>query len=189
MRIATKAEAIRLRDTGEIGNRWLFWPDIAAYKASGYGGPVVIQYRERNSPYMRYDIARDEFDDVVAEFVANGADPALMYCSPLVVRDWIILQGECTRRCDGFWLHYNTKPMDMRPALKDPDSRHVGGSAAVAVLKHYMDADSYENLQRLLSEYDDGPSSPWPVAVEFTVCDRPVGHLGLRTIFWEVRSY
>jgi hypothetical protein len=52
-----------------------------------------------------------------------------------------------------------------------------------------MDHDSYENLNRILVEHDEGPSSPWPVAVEFTILDRPCGTHGWNTIFWEVRSY
>lgn len=188
MLVKSKRESIDLRARGRFGNTWDFWDSIGGYLASGYPGTVVIQYRERDSPFMRYGIDREEFQGVVEEFVRQGADHDKMYVSPQVDTDWIALQGELTALPTGVYLHYNPTRQHMRVALQSPDSRHAEGSAALAILRHVMDGPSFDTLQHLIEEFDD-PYSPWTATIEFTVCNRPVGKLGHNTIFWEVRSY
>jgi hypothetical protein len=70
----------------------------------------------------------------------------------------------------------------MRTALS-LENRHAENSVAVAILRHFLDGSSYDDLVDLLDLYDGA-------AIEFSVCDRPVGDLDHRnTIFWEVRHY
>ena len=73
------------------------------------------------------------------------------------------------------------------PVLLDPYGFGVSieptwGSPAVSILRHYLDANSWDNLQQILAEYPDD-------VVELSAYDCSVGVLGWNTLFWEVRGY
>ena len=59
---------------------------------------------------------------------------------------------------------------------------HSWAAPAVAILRHYLDAASWDNLETILQEYRDS-------VVELSAYDCPVGVLGWNTLTWEVRSY
>lgn len=183
--ISTKQQSIEMRDRLLFGNTWDFWPSINDYKKSQYKGLVAIQYRIRNSAFMRYDISYELFDSVVEEFVSKGAITDLMYVSKVITVEEVQCQGECCLLPTGLALHYNTKQVHMRPALQS--GLHAEGIKATTILKYFMDGNSYDCLMTLFELYDH--DLLFTLSVEFTVLDRSCGKLGWNTIFWEARHY
>lgn len=187
MLIRSKYESIALRESGAFGNTHPFWPTVDAALAARPKRNLGTQYRERNSPYCVMDFPAANLESVVEILVTAGAKRELIYVSEYIPNDTVVLNAEVTLLPSGLYVCGSTSQTDMRTALWKPT--HWEGSAGYAVLRHFLDADSYENLCTLLEKYDGGPNTPWPTVVELTVCNRPVGTLGWNTIFWEVRSY
>ena len=107
------------------------------------------------------------------------------YLSEATPDELTIIQGEFR---DGDWDYRDPyfwcseEKTHMVAALR---GKHVGrltGLMALATIQHHMDAESWDNFQRL--RYD------WPGhVIEFSVFGRPVGKLGWNTCFWECRDF
>ncbi len=68
----------------------------------------------------------------------------------------------------------------MRQAYDQMRSRY--GLQALLILRRYLDAPSFDNLQWILETYCDS-------VVELSAYPMGVGVLGWNTLFWEVRNY
>ena len=91
-----------------------------------------------------------------------------------------------------FQLPHNLHVMtEAQKRGEDPVVKHVEGLRAVCLLKHYMDTESYEMIQEILSCQLDGElesfNFSFPV-IEFACFDKRVGQLQQNTLVWEVRT-
>lgn len=60
--------------------------------------------------------------------------------------------------------------------------KHVHGAVVPVILKTYLDANSWDNLQEILATYRDS-------VVELSAYDVSVGQLGWNSICWECRNF
>jgi hypothetical protein len=94
----------------------------------------------------------------------------------------VTFQGEVRDTAElGLYIIGSKLNMMMRPALKH-HPLYIYGLAAKFYLQKYMDPESYEHCQYLLSLPDLG-------AIEFSCFEHSLGAYNWNTIFWEVRSY
>jgi hypothetical protein len=92
-----------------------------------------------------------------------------------------VFQGEVMRSEHYYDLTFTNADAPMRVAFRQ-HREYARGLQAALLMRRYMDAPSWDNLQELFDLY---PSA----VVEFSCYGESVGHLGRNTVFWEVREY
>lgn len=180
--ISDKTESIRRWQAGEFGNLLLSWPDLDAYKASGYSGDVVLRYKGTGGGgWCAYGAPQENVDATVAQWLQEGAERGRIYVNESQSDEGLVIQGEVMRSADYFSLRYSTLKKKMRDALAE-DQKHVGGLSAVLILRSCLDNASWEQLNHLFDVYPDS-------VIEFSTWDHPIGDMGWNTVIWEVRNY
>lgn len=178
--VRTKADFYRRFHAGEFGNHGPMWATLEEWKKSGYDKPIAIRTMKPGGR-CDYDIQKGQVAERTADFILQGWRE-LNY-SAMSPHDCNAIQGEICQLPSGIHLFASTAvELPMRPALATA-GRHWNGATAVAVLRHFMDASSYEWMWHLLDSY------PGHV-LEFTTFTRPYGVIrGMNTVWWEVRLY
>jgi hypothetical protein len=179
--VNTKTDFAKRYIANEFGNRAPTWDNPGEYVLSKYDGLVHIRNRIRNAQTW-YDVSSEKFFGVWEEATSkyNVSD---LYISAMCPTEKTICQGEIMHVEEGMlYLSYNLIAKPMRDAFKE-QSLHAYGIVAVTLLKHFMDANSYEWTQTLLDRY---PSH----VIEFSTFSTQWGTLpNFNTVFWEVRNY
>ncbi len=176
MKVLTKHEFYRKFLAGDFGNRADQWMTVDAFEAGGYAGPVGIRSL-RPGGLCLYHVPAAAVRATVAARWPDGQ----YNISPMMPDEHILIQGELARTPD--WdLYYSHVQKPMRVALAE-DPRRAAGLRARLILRHFLDADSYADLELLLERYPDA-------AIEFSTYAVHVGVIpGRNTIIWEVRNY
>ena len=199
LQIANKQEFYRLSRALQLGNRLTQWtadefedlmitgskaiPDIVGVRHAGRAFGGGNSFRITRSLAYKYLIQHYVYRDKIL------FDEAL-------TDSWITLQGEIMADYQGLYLRYSHAQMHQRTLWQSEsywyEQKHKGHTfehgvfhafrlQASAILQNYLDADSWEDINRILREYE------YPV-IEFTTCNRPVGVLDRNTLIWEVRT-
>ena len=188
MMVTSKAEFFRLSQQMEFGNRLRQW---------GWG--EFLQQFERGQVPLRVSV-RNCLAGGDARVQRYRLDPrdAVLHCRRLI-RERIVTPGQLildeSAPDDCVTLQAevmnSTRFLDMRYALDArgmgmrqvyDQMQHANGLRAVTVLKERLDAPSWDNLCRILEEYQDS-------VVELSTYEIPVGVLGHNTLIWECRNF
>ena len=178
--IRTKNEFLSLWRAGKLGNRLRTWKTLD--EAEGYDGLFSIRDGRPNSNLCRYNVPRDGIDRAVAEMTALGGRG--LYFGEMAPDHRLTIQGEFL---DGEQhgqvfnrsLTYSTEKTQMKRVTQ---WRHTEGAAAVAILRSYLDGNSYDDLLTLQTKYPDH-------VIEFSAYECCLGDVpGRNTIIWELRG-
>jgi len=185
--VRDKQANFNLWTSGAYGNRLHAWPTVAAYRASGFPGRIVLRYLGATGCGLcEYNLYDSEIDAIVEEWRKQGADPDLVMVNEAAPDYAVTLQGELftgvtpDNRPDYFL--YSTVVAHMRPALA-ARSRVVTGLTTRMLLRQHMTPSSLADLDLLIDNY---PDHVLEISV-FRIClgDIP----GRNSLVWEVRRY
>ena len=186
----TKTEMVRRMRRGEFGNTLRTWWSWEEFVRDAPG--IIARYDEWKrdpGPYdamfrMRTKVANGKFRPDITPYYLTPEDFETHYLGNAAPDGVRLIQGEFY---DGNWADpgpyflYSFARTHMVAALRD-HPQQAQGERALAIIRHFMDAESWDNFQRLRNDFPDH-------VIEFTVFGCATGVLGLNTIFWEVRSY
>jgi len=190
MIIANKAEFFRLWEAGVLGNRTRLWHDpVEAWKwglieAAKSDKDVEIGFREVNKsggggkwqkvPWREVRTTAAQWKKEGRTFIMDDGAPD----------DKRTLQGEVCRTIRGLEGYLDVSgDLAMRPAMAAGRMRHCSAAMVLALLDHFMDPSSRDDLDGLLELYPDA-------TIEFSCFSVDVGIFPNRnTIFWETRNY
>lgn len=183
--ISDKKTFLSLWKAGKLGNRLRMWETVEELNASGFSG--LVRFRSR-IPDKRYSSPAVPAH-LAAQAVAAAHLPLVdCYFGEVAEDERLRIQGEFGDPQGQFGgyvgnvLSYSTLQLPMRRAF-DQDQRHAYGSAAIAIIRSYMDGNSWDDFNFLRDQYPNA-------VIEFGVYEHFVGCLPARnTIFWEVRDY
>lgn len=183
MEILNKKQSTDGYKNGRFGNHLRQWDDPSEavrqgglrtkyalrYRGPGAGGPCVFGLH---------------FDRLVLAWQLHLLSHPRhhLYVSEMAPDHLLTFQGEIAElpHVGGYALHYSTRKVPQREALKD--GQHHLGPGALLLCKQFMDHDSYDDLRTLLDLY--------PLhTVEFSCFSPRLGNLKRNTIFWEVRKF
>lgn len=180
--ITTKEKFYRLWDAGLLGNRLNTWEGPIQYLGErGYSKTDLLVIRDKNpSGYCKYDIRTDHLIREWVNAVNQGCDPVL---NEAMDPSRVLLNAEARYIAEhGFTLTYSLERLHMRPAIAKA-ARHAIGTKAMAIVRHFLDGNSQDDLFGLFERYPDH-------VIEFTALDKYVGILPRRnTLIWEVRFF
>jgi hypothetical protein len=195
MKITRKDDGTRLFSQGYYGNAIRQWPSLAAARADGWTGRVVVRSRLPGWPRCRFNLTMDEAAEHVRDCVALGDRESDLYvneyleCQP----HGITIQGEVFRGPDGLTLHYGTDKVMMRDVIRRgvDTLKTAYRTEAKLLLQHHLDPASYDSLMELLDmEGADDQGVQTSHVVEFTAFDRCIGTTpGRNCLLWEARLY
>lgn len=177
--VLTKPDFVRRYMAGEFGNRPQSWDTWEQYEASGYVGNIGCRCRDRSNPLGMYNSP----PETVRAFVDSIDVPeSNLYFYEAPPDERRPLQGELRWWDRGPELYYDFgSGLTMRPGLR-ANGRQVRGAASTAILRSFLDGESFDWIMQLLDWY------PGHV-IEFSMFEMPVGVLNNNTIIWEVRRY
>lgn len=184
--VLTKQDFVIRYGAGEFGNRSPTWDNLDAMAAEG-----VLEWSQyRNAKYhIRNRVAGGPtWYNVLAETLADAwwtatrmVQERSLYISEMCPTERTLINAEVMRDVGGLYLYYSTVRKPMRDSLKE-GGREAKGVAAIAILREFLNNNSYEWLQHLLDSYPDH-------VVELTALDCCWGtEPGHNTLFWEVRG-
>jgi hypothetical protein len=182
--IASKNEFMPLWNAGRLGNKPRTWPDLASALESDYRGCFSCRDGRADSRLTRYGVPYAKLIDVVAEMESQGA--RWVHFNESAPDERLLIQGEYQ---DGMimpaenprnkYLMWSTEQTQMKRVKQ---WHHTEGSASVAILRSYLNDNSWDDLQVLLEQYPNH-------IIEFSAYECFVGNLpGRNTLIWEVRG-
>jgi hypothetical protein len=183
--VRTKEENFRLWTTGAFGNRLRAWRTVADWRRSDFGGRVSLRYLGLGGGFCRYDLRPDEVDDVLREWVADGAELGRVMVNEGAPDDAIVVQGEYLNdvlpgAVEAFV--YSRVRSKMREAFAS-ERIEVPGLLGRFLLHAAMTPSSWADFEVLLERY------PGHV-LEVSVYARCLGDVpGRNALVWEVRRY
>lgn len=188
----TKLENYALYEAGFYGNHLKFWKGydelLADLESGAWPAHLGYAFRLANTPGTRPPQYCTEMFGVVdaislmRRWEALGIPKSDIRPNEVGPDRYIKAQGELQRSCTYMELRY-TRAKTIMSSAWELDTRHASGMLAQVRVKSWMDDTSWDNLQRLLDEFEDNP------VIEFSCYDRSVGVLQNNTIIWEVRNY
>jgi hypothetical protein len=165
----------------EFGNRGPTWNSLAEYQASGYRGLVHIRNGAVAGGQTFYNVGSKNVSHVWAK--ALKLQPTGWFVAAMAPHDKGTIQGEIRRSVDHLDLVYCSAKLPMREAMNKGPISNINGVMAEQVMKYYLNSNSYEWLQYLLTAYDDH-------VIEFSCFSVPWGTIANHnTVWWEVRKY
>lgn len=174
--ITSKAQSISLVNSGAFGNTVRVWPSVAAMRASGFKGDVVI--RSYHSGFAtRYNVKQADLDGILDDLAAKGYPLGSLYLNEACPDEHLLLQGEVVGR----HLTYSSLKLPTKMALQR-ECRYADGSATEAILRWAMNDGSYDDFQVLREQHPGA-------VIEFGcygVCLGSVPHRNV--LIWEVRD-
>lgn len=187
MKIITKSEMYELYEAGEFGNRLRVYTVDELFKLETCL-PIGLRYKGTPGTLLPF-YSTPCFSHTTAIYIASlwlkmGLSPDLISVSEstsILPGFGACFQGEVMQSENYLDLYYTHHPDIMRKALV-ADPHYATGIKALTLLQFFMDSPSYDNLLRLLKEYDGA-------VIEFSVFPAVCGVLGYNTVFWEVRHY
>ena len=178
MQITSKDQMYTMLRQGKLGNTLRTWDSEESYLASGFRGRTSLRCR-RPGVTFRHGMTHEE---ALREgrVCFEGCKPEdFVYCE--VAPDWeCTFQGEVQWGLYGLDLFWSTRQSNHRIAMQG--ARQAHGVTALALLRHYLDPQDFDDLMALLDLYDGH-------VIEFSVFRVTLGQLNRRMIVWEVRAY
>lgn len=185
MKIASKAEMYERLLAGDFGpfqktnTLEEAWKWHHGMEEAPKGALYAIRYKVPGSAFMEYDIPPESVFVRALLKVKAGADVHLLNITRMMPDDLILVQGEVMRSAEfGYTATVSFEKKPMRIALGT--SEHIRGPGTLLRLRHHFTDASYQNLVRLLDEYD--------AVVEFSAYDYDLAP-AQNVMIWEVRSY
>lgn len=196
--IPDRDKMLELFFAGRLGNVPIPFQTIEEAKASGL---EKVAIRERTHPgkppnkrFTRGDVAVATLEKTIRELVAQGADRSRLYFNQFIPFEWIILVGEVamvpreqagidyySRSSEVLCLNYAWHPRRVLREVLAEEPNDIYGAEAEQLLRTTL-GQSYNKLEEYLYKFSGA-------AIEFLWADRPVGTLGERLCFLEVRHY
>jgi hypothetical protein len=183
MIVENKKQAYALFHNGRLGNKFRTWDSVRDFVYSGYAGMATMRYKGTvtGKAWVAYNVPHTEVANRAKQWIAQGADPMMIVVNESAPDERLAIQGEIVMTIKGLSLFYSTEKAKMRVALAN--GKQCYGLKALALLRRYCDASSYDDLMELLELYPDS-------AIEFSVYQMNVGCCRARnTVIWEVRNY
>lgn len=179
-RICSKRDFVTRYRRGEFGNGSPTWETVKEF----------IDYYDLDWPREdelfhlrnREPGAKTYYNVTYSEIRALSLEDELVgyYVSAMAPTDKTLIQGEIKLSPRHVELRYTRVKKPMREALAENEET-IFGLSAYAILRMYLDANSYEWLFHLLDFYPDH-------IVEFSTYSTNWGTLpSYNTVFWEVR--
>lgn len=188
MKVSNKVDMYRRLAAGEFGNTIVQYFSVEAWTAapeskSGLWG--VRSSRWPMHPAAKLNCPADEVAEYAAKHFGDGVNISMMvdatarvsaFLEVLRTPDGLVVEGV---EYPKFWDGWN-----WRNSMNDPTRRRAWKRlSAMALLDHHLNANSREDLDRLLDQYPDH-------IVELSALGRCVGTIPHRNaVVWEVRSY
>lgn len=183
--ITSKYDYHNQRKTGCFGNELRHWPNIAALIADDtFNGTVTVRSYRPDYRGLQYRLTKYE----AQEMVRHERYPDDLYFNESAPDENLTIQGEFFHGVGskgGFvdralQISFIRKPM--RRALAEC-SQHYTGVASEAILRSYMNDNSWNDFQIIRDEFEDH-------AIEFSCYNICLGNIPHRnTVIWEVRAY
>lgn len=180
--IANKAESFDLYVSGKFGNKLRTWDTYHDLCMSNYHGTVTMRYVETDSKWCKYRVAREDINDVLADWRDQGASMIKVRFNESAPDDKLLIQGEIQEHPEHkYVLSYSHEQVPMREAMRNPES--MLGREALWLLEGHLSKASMRNLKHIFATYPRA-------IVEFSCYDHMLGDIpDNNTIFWEVRNY
>lgn len=184
--VATKRQNYRLWQSGAFGNKLRAWRTVEEWRASGFGGRVVLRaLLPVGGGPCRYNLEPDEVDRVVDCWIAEGMHREAIMVNEAAPDQAAVLQGEYLNDIVSFYwntFHYSRVAAHMRIALGE-EMHMATGMMSDMLLRGAMTPSSYEDWRVLLEQY---PGHVLEVSIyNHCIGDTP----GRNTLVWEVRRY
>jgi hypothetical protein len=188
--ILTKKQNYRLWQGGEFGNKLRAWRTVEDWKASGFGGDVVLRtLGSYGGGPAHYHLHPDEVEAMAARWIEDGIPSENIMVNEEAPDRQVILQGEYLNDIygagdDACWSYfrYSTVAAHMRSALANRASESRGLRADL-MLTASMTSASHDDWLLLIDKY---PKHVFEVSI-YDCClgDMP----GRNALVWEVRRY
>ena len=175
--VRTKPDFVRRFLKGEFGNKTYNWDTLDEFKAANFRGLVHIRNRVAAGASW-YDVPSSQVPQRWKQLVK---DPKQHFLASMAPTSKTLFQGEVMQTHEGLYLYYSTLALPMRYALAQ-QAHTTTGIITSTLLRHYLDANSYDWLQYLLDAYPEH-------VIEFSTYSERCGTLAWNTLFWEVRNY
>jgi hypothetical protein len=192
--IDTKTKMYDLYNRGLFGNRIRSWASVDDFIADpNKPGTVALRYKGINvaGPCISY-VTIEDLAEFVDYLVNSGWERDRITVCENPPNKFRTLQGQLRRSDAHYDLTYSFIKAPMREAF-EIDQRYAQGLTALALLKHYLDPSSYDDIMEMLDTYDGGVVEHKKrdfCVIEFTAFSKDIGVVPSRnTIFWEVRNY
>ncbi len=184
--VTTKRQNYRLWQSGDFGNKLRAWRTVEEWRASGFGGRVVLRaLLPVGGGPCRYNLAPDEVERTIGYWIAEGMSSDEIMINEAAPDQAAVLQGEYLNDIVGvYWncFHYSRVAAHMRLAL-GAEMRMASGMASDLLLRGAMTPSSYEDWRVLLDRY------PGHV-LEVSIYGHCIGDIpGRNALVWEVRRY
>ena len=179
--VRTKRDMYSRLVAGEFGNTNPSWDGVHEWGMRTTDYPLWgVRSKTANDPRTRLNVPTVE---VFKYCYDNGLLDANI--SPMVKAHSVHWEGDVCRRHDGPGLlcsgNVGVVPGSWRTHMKKP--RLWEGTAADALLRQYLNENSYDDLMNLLDFYPDH-------VVELSALDHCFGTVpGRNAVVWEVRRY
>lgn len=184
LRINSKPEYYHLARQGLLGNtirQWTVEEFCRIVQTSPGSVPRRVAVRGRTpacAKYQGYDLTHGQ---AITRCWQAGFRGHQVFIDEQAPDHRCLIKGEVMRDERYWYMRYDCTPgLRMREAY--PIMKHAWGLTVECLLKHFMDASSWDCLQDLFDRYPEA-------CVEFSVYDHAVGHYQWNTVFWEVRNY
>lgn len=179
--VLTKRDFVERYGNGEFGNASPTWQTFGAWLRETTDRDPKELYHLRNRVQAGETYYNLGWEACLFRWT-SVPDAAQWYCSAMAPTSLTLLQGEVMQTDRGLYLYFSRVRKPMRDALREKPEEAIG-IRAVTLLRHFLNAKSYDWLEVLLDRY------PGHV-VEFSAYGKCWGTLpGYNTVFWEVRNY
>lgn len=178
MQIKSKSQMYEMLRQGKLCNTLRTWATEEEYLASGFQGRSSLRCIKPGVTF-RHGMTHEE-TLVQGRLCFEGCTPGdFIYCES--APDWeCTFQAEVQRGLYGLEVYWSLRQSNHRIAMQSVEEAR--GVAALALLRHYLDPQDYDDLMGLLDLYEDH-------VIEFSVFRVPLGQLSRRMIIWECRFY
>ena len=188
--ILTKQQNYVAWQSGGLGNKLRAWPSIEEWRASSFGGVVVLRScRAAGGGPTAYNLQPSEVEARAQAWIDNGFPRDSIMVNEAAPDAAAILQGEYRNDVYGFppdeafdYFRYTRVAAHMHTALSAKTEVAQGLLARLLIWQAVTPA-SYEDWQELISRYQHH-------VFEVSIYDRCLGDVpGRNALVWEVRRY
>jgi hypothetical protein len=188
--ILSKGENYVLWQGGAFGNKLRAWPSLAEWRASGFGGVVVLRSRRAaGGGPTAYNLQPEEVEARAQEWIDNCFPRDSIMVNEAAPDTAAILQGEYRNDVYGFppdeafdYFRYTRVAKHMHVAL-GIKTEVATGLVARELVRLFMTPASHDDWLLLIDRY------PGHV-FEVSIYDRCLGDVpGRNALVWEIRRY
>lgn len=179
MQITSKKQFYELSMKGLTGNCVNQFNSLKEARDAGWTDTLSFRYKIPSSPYLRYKLPPEVWDDTFEELVKMGADPNMFIFSENPDDTRLLLQAEFQDIVGGPYLRYSFVKTIQRVALQQ-EAFCAHGIKALEIIRHFFSPASFDQFQEIREMY------PYHVC-EFSCWDYDLGRDNLNWVNWETR--